>query len=110
MPEIRSKRFDTAIALQVQLLRGSTPVDLTGIALSAIVFRIGGKTAAREYAATTVDDALGGKVGLTPPTELVAAETTHYVEVRVTFLDGKIQTFPLEVADRIIWKVLPSLP
>lgn len=100
---------DTAIPIQVQLLRDATPLPLGGISASAIRFRfLVGGTIVADVPAETIDDASAGKVSVTPPVGVRDVVRTYTVTVFVTFTDGTTQTFPAGVENRYIHKILAA--
>ena len=108
MPETAGNIHDTAIPIQVQLFRGSTPFDATGIPLANIVFkfRVVGEVVAT-VAAETADDAATGKFSVTPPAAVRGAARKYAIAVTVTDLAGLVQTFPDGIENRYTHTIRP---
>lgn len=106
-----TKRGDTKTSLLVQLVRGdSTIPDLTGIALSGIKFHLKDVTTGAVVsvdASAVVAPATAAIVRYDPVAGDVVAVKNRVVEVEVTHLDSKIETFP--ICDTFKWNIVPDI-
>ena len=108
---LNTKRGDDGTSLLVQLTRadGSHP-NLTGLALSAIQFHRKNRETGvviSSAASAVVGDPLLAIVRYDPtPTDVLTVKDQE-VEVEVTRLDGKKETFP--VCDNYFWNIVPDI-
>ncbi len=106
-----TKRGDDRTSLLVQLTRGDlTHPDLSGISLANIEFHRKDLTTgvvSSDPASAVIAPATDAIVRYDPTTADVATVKNQVVEVEVTHLDGKIETFP--VCDTFKWNIVGDL-
>lgn len=108
---LTTKRGDDRTSILVQLTRGDgTHPDLTGVPLSQIKFHfkdLDTTLVTAVNASAIVGDETDAIVRYDPTTADVENVKNQVVEVQVTHLDGKFETFP--VCDTFRWNIVKDL-